>query len=484
MNNTEKINLAENPKEEGNYFELFNLPKFKKIIFPLAIIALLLLIKQFIINNFSYIHQVNNGLGSLLDSYNNVHDAPVWANTINMLIEILIILVLLCWEAVTEEKYDKIKIILLLGLPSIAVTLISTYSDLYESGKGSAFYAVYSILGYLSFYSLYGLLRGKILYGKKLSFTGYLIGMFVIVSIHTLYQKIASVLLMNEVFSPVYKYGMTLTGIFIPLTVFYFFFVIDAGFSFKNFLKMPSISLLNKEQFTAHFLLLFTSLLALHFYFTENFSMYWFNDIDFTNWSFLFNLYIILINIFKIAFVYLLFSQLLLVQLGALGRRPLWIYLLSFVPIVNIAPLMFVYRKSAAFTNTEDFIIQDRDERNRSSLQLFILFSLVVYAIYKYVRLDVTSENSILILGTIILMYSLILYLRIGIWITLGLLGIAVVVFLFQDIPTGLYYFSVASYAAIGFYNLHIALFWKVEESMESTENIESVNNEDLLGTE
>lgn len=36
--------------------------------------------------------------------------------------------------------------------------------------------------------------------------------------------------------------------------------------------------------------------------------------------------------------------------------------------------------------------------------------------------------------------------------------------FLFQDVPTGLYYTCVLIYGAIGLYNVHIALFWKAEE--------------------
>lgn len=476
MNPTEKSNSLNQSKEEENYFQLFNFLKFKKILFPLLIVAFLLIIKQFITNNFQILKHTDPGLLNLLSYSRSQHDFPVWVNIFNTFIEILIIIVLLCWEAVYEKKYDKIKFILLLCLPSIAINFITTYSDLYESGDKSPYYIIYSILSYFSYYSLYGLFRGKILYGKKLSFMGYLIGMIALISLATLYQKIASVLLMSDFLTPLYSYGLVLTSLFFPLSVFYFFFLSDAGFSFKNLVKIPTIALVEKEKFIVHFSFLFTALLAFHLFFTENFSSSWFDYESSDYWGFVSNLYIIGKLIFKVAFVYLIFSQLLLVQLGALKRRPLWIYLLSFVPVVNLIPLFLFYRKSAPVTNEEYYTIADKDERNRSSLQLFILFSIMVYSIYKYGGL-VGSQESFLIIAAITVFYSLVLFLRIGVWITIGILGIVVVLLLFQDIPTGLYYLGFASYCAIGLYNLHVALFWETEEWIDIDENTELSSN-------
>lgn len=471
MNTTETTNLFEKPEEAANYFQLFSFKNFKKILYPLAIIALLLILKQALTDHFSVTNRNNAGVLGLLNSFNNHRDFPVWVKTVNLIIEILIIMISLCWEAVSLKKYDTLKWMLLLGLPSIVINIIITYSDLYESGTKSSFYLIYSILSYFSFYAFYGLLRGKILYEKKLSFTGYLIGLIAVVSIDKLYQKIASILLANDFSTPLFSYGLILTRVFLPLSVFYFFFLSDAGFSFKNFVKMPSITLLTKEKFTAHFLILFTSLLAVHFFFTENLSIFQFDSMSSGYWNFVFSLYIIIKFITQLTLVYWVFSQLLLVQLGALGRKPLWIYVLSFIPVVNLLPLFFFFRKSVPVTHEEYYTIAPKEERNKWSLQLFILVSIIIYAFYKYARLGTGSQETFFIIGGIILFYSLILFLRIGIWITLGILGIAVIFLLIQDTRAGLYYFGIASYAVLGLYNLHLALFWETEEYVNIDEN-------------
>ncbi|WP_431243435.1 hypothetical protein ACQ9BO_01955 [Flavobacterium sp. P21] len=76
-------------------------------------------------------------------------------------------------------------------------------------------------------------------------------------------------------------------------------------------------------------------------------------------------------------------------------------------------------------------------------------------------------------------LYILILYVRIGVRIVLALLGFIAVFALYQDLPTGLYYTCLITYAAIGLYNLHIALFWTAEEWDEIEENSVTENTQD-----
>jgi hypothetical protein len=477
--NTEKINLLNKPKEDINYFYNFNFLKFKKILFPLAIVALLFIIKQIITNNFNTITHQNIGMLGMLNSFSQPSKLPLWAETINMIIEILIMMVIILWEAVDEKKYDKIKIILLLSLPSIASDLILTYSDIYNSPSSSSFSSFFFLFRYLNYYALYGAFRGKILYDKKLSLMGYIIGLLALISINTLYQKIDSVLPISDFTTSLYSYGQTLIRLFIPLSFFYFLFLSDAGFSFKGFIKMPSITLLTSKKFTAHFLFLFTSLLSVHLYFTDQFSIYWFQNMTASIGSIVSSLYQVVYIIFKIVFVYLLFSQLLLSQLGALGRRPLWIYMLSFIPVVNLFSLVFFYRNNVSLVGTDGYTedIEQKEDRNRLFLQLFILSLVTLYAIYKFRALDISGQNLTLMISAIVVLYIFILFHRIGVWIAIGLLGIAVLFFLFQDIPTGFYYLAVLSYGAIGLYNLHITLFWQAEEYDSIPENTETEEN-------
>jgi len=473
-------NLLDNPKEETNYFYHFNILKFQKLFYPLAIAALLFIIKQFIINNFHIPRSGGLGLMGLFDPLNSAKELPVWTEFLNKFIDILIMIVIFCWEAVYEKKYNKIKFVLLLCLPSIVLDILQLYSRFYGSENPDSFSNIYFIISFFPIYALYGALRGKILYGKKLSLIGYFIGMVAVISISTIYQKVGSVILINDLLTSVYSYGNVVTKVFILLSFFYFIFLSDAGFSFKNFVKMPSSIVLSNRQFTTHFIILFTSLLALHLNFTENLSHHWFGDMN-SRFSIIFySIYTFLHIILQIAFVYLLFSQLLLLQLTALRRRPLWIYFFSFIPVINLIPLFFFFRKSIPLTNTEYFEIEDKELQNRSLLQFFILFLASVYGIYKFIGLGLSREHLIYLILTVILIYIFILYFKFGIWIAFALLGITSIFFLSKDMPTGLYYTCVSIYGAIGLYNLHIALFWTAEEwdkidENSITENIEQV---------
>ncbi|MHC0439478.1 hypothetical protein [Flavobacterium sp. 3-210] len=467
--------LLDKPEEKTNYFYNFNFLKFKKIFYPLAIATLLFIIKQFITNNF-YISQSSRGPGmlDLIDTINSAKELPIWAEIINKFVDILIMVVLLCWEAVYEKKYDKIKFVLLLCLPSIVLNTLHFYTNFDNSETSEFILSIFFIINFFPTYALYGALRGKILYGKNLSLTGYFIGLISIVSISTIYEKIGSLILINDFLISIYSYGNALIKVFSPLSFFYFLFLSDAGFSFKNFIKMPAVSLLTSKKITIHFTILFTSLLALHLNFTENFSQHWFGDLNSRFSIILYSIFEFFRIILQIAFVYLLFSQLLLLQLGALRRRPLWIYLFSFIPIINVIPLFFFFQKSTPLTNTEYFEMEDNEQRNKSLLQFFILFLASVYGIYKFIGLGLSRENLIYLILTVISLYILILYFRIGVWIVLTLLSIATIFFLFQDMPTSLYYTCVLLYGGIGLYNLHIALFWTAKEWDEIDENIAS----------
>ncbi|MEN2414644.1 hypothetical protein [Flavobacterium mesophilum] len=462
--------LLEDKKKEANYFKNFNFLKFKKILLPLAIIILLLVIKQFIINNFNITKSGGLGLAGILTPF---VELPIWAKTINMIIDLLIMVAILCWEAVYEKKYDKIKIVLLLGLPSTVFFIIKAYSGFYDFVVSSPFpLALISILSYFPSYALYGAFRGKILYGKKISILGYLIGLIALINIDALYQKLVSIVLIDELGSSIYSYGTSIIMVFIPLSFFYFIFLLDAGFSFKNFTKMPPASFLTRNKFTLHFVILFTFLISLHLNFTENFSVSWFTNIDASILDVLGALNSFIHVIFQIVFVYLLFSQLLLLQLTALRRRPLWIYLFSFVPVINLFTLVFYFRKRTPLTNNEFLEIEYTDEQNRSYLQLFILILVSTYGIYKFIGLGLDRENLIYIISGFIVLYILILYFRIGVWIALALLGLATIFCLYRDLTTGLYYACVFSYGAMGLYNLHISIFWKAEEWDEIQETI------------
>ncbi|MRX69250.1 hypothetical protein SAMN06265349_10463 [Flavobacterium resistens] len=473
--------LLDKPEERTNYFYNFNFSKFKTILYPLAIVAFLFIIKQFIINNF-HIPGMPGMMGLLgaFDSFNSAKELPIWAEIINRFIDILILVIMLCWEAVYEKKYDKIKFILLICLPSIVLNTLHFYTNLGKSETSESILSIFFIINFFPTYALYGALRGKILYGKKLSLIGYFIGLICIVSISTIYQKIGSSILVNDFYISIYSYGSALVKVFSPLSFFYFLFLSDAGFSFKNFIKMPSVSLLSNKSFTIHFTILFTSLLALHLNFTENFSEHWFGDLNSRLSIIVYSIFEFLSIILQIAFVYLLFSQLLLLQLTALRRRPLWIYLFSFIPVINLIPLVFFFRKSIPLTNTEYFEMEDNEQRNRSLLQFFILFLASVYGIYKFIGLGLSRENLIYLILTFISLYILILYIRIGVWIAFTLLSIATIFFLFQDMPTSLYYTCVLFYGGIGLYNLHIALFWKAKEWDEIDENIVTQNTEEV----
>lgn len=461
--------LLDDQKKEANYFYHFNFTKFKKILLPLAIIALLLVIKQFIINNFNISKSGGVGLLGILTPF---IELPIWARSLNMIIDMLILAITLCWEAVYEKKRDKIKIMLLLGLPSAIFVIIKAYPSSYDLVISNPFsLTLISILSYFPSYALYGAFRRKILYGKKISLLGYLIGLIAIVNINALYQKLASLLLIDEFSTSFYSYGTSITTVFIPLSFFYFIFLADAGFSFKNFTKMPSASLLTNNQFTIHFVILFTYLIALHFNFTEKFPQD-FKDINFRILSILNALIDFIHIIFQLTFIYLLFSQLLLVQLTALRRRPLWIYLFSFVPVINLFPLLFYFRKRTPLTNTEFLEIDDTERQNRSYLQLFILLLVSAYGIYKFIGFGLSRENLIYLIAAFVALYVVILYFRIGVWIALALLGLTTIFALYQDLPTGLYYTCICSYGAIGLYNLHIALFWTAEEWDEIEEKI------------
>ncbi|WP_035652687.1 hypothetical protein [Flavobacterium sp. ASV13] len=464
--------LLDKPKDETNYFYHFNFSKFKKILYPLAIAALLFIIKQFITNNFYIPRSGGLGLLDAFDSFDSAKELPVWAEIINKIIDILIMVVVLCWEAVYEKKYNKIKFILLLFLPSTVLDIVYMYAGLNRLEFLNSLYSIYFIMNFFPTYSLYGVFRRKILYGEKLSLMGYLIGMITVISISTIYQKIGSVILINDFLTSLYSYGNALIKVFIPLSFFYFIFLSDAGFSFKNFIKMPATSLLTNKNFTAHFIILFSSLFALHLNLTENVSQYAFAVVDPTFSTILYTLLTFFRIILQIAFVYLLFSQLLLLQLSALRRKPLWIYFFSFIPVINLIPLFLFFRKSIPLTDTQYFEVQNKDQQNRSLLQFFILFLATIYAIHTIAKIGLSREYLICLVLPAVLLYVFILYFRFGIWIAFTLVGIAILFFLFQDMETGLYYTCLLLYGAIGLYNLHIALFWTAKEWDEIEENI------------
>ncbi|WPO79998.1 hypothetical protein [Flavobacterium sp. KACC 22761] len=466
------------PKEEQNYFYHFNFSKFKKIVPALVIITFLLILKQFIANNF-YIPHSN----PLLDSLNLINapkQLPPWAEILDIIINIMIMIVAVCWEAVSEKKYDKIKYLLLLCLPSIFSQIIAIYSDINETFTKSSFFWIYFILNYLPYFATYGAFRGKILYGKKVSLLGYFIGLFVLVSISALYQKLGSVLLFNDFFIPILSYGMALTKVIILLSFFYFIFLADAGFSFKNFIKLPPTVLLTNKKFTAHFIFLFTFLFANYLNFKENFSESWFRDLSLNFLSIYNTIYSLIYIIAQIAVVYLLFSQLLLLQLSALRRRPLWIYLISFMPIVNLFPLLLFFRKSKPLNSADFSEMEEIEDQRKSYLQLFILLFSTAYAIYRFIGLGLSRENLIYLISAFLVLYIVILYFRIGVWIALALLGLTTVFVLYQDLPTGLYYTCIFSYGAIGLYNLHISLFWTAEEWEKIDENIVTENIQEV----
>lgn len=83
--NTE--NVLDQPKEETNYFYHFNFSKFKAITFPLAIIAVLFVIKQLIINTFSVSSAGGAGLSGMLISFRGPQNLPLWANILNTIIK-------------------------------------------------------------------------------------------------------------------------------------------------------------------------------------------------------------------------------------------------------------------------------------------------------------------------------------------------------------------------------------------------------------
>lgn len=471
--------LPNQPKEEINYFYHFNFLKFKAIIFPLAIIAFLLIIKQFIINNFSVSSVGGSGLSGMLIPFRGPQNLPLWANILNTLINALIIIIALCWEAVNEKKFDKLKYLLLLCLPAILSDIIFTFSDLRESYANSPFFILYFALGYLQPYALYGLLKGKILYSKEISFLGYLIGMFTSISIEALYQKTVSVLTFSDFYGSASPYEVVFFRLFSILTFFYFIFLLDAGFSFRNFIKMPTAAFLSYKKFTIHFSLLFTSFLAVHLVFTEQFSVNWFNSSG-PNISGIYNnIYTVIRVIFQITFVYLLFSQLLLSQLAALRRRPFWIYLLSFIPVINLIPFLFFFLKNTPLTNEKYLEIEENENQRKSYFQVFLLLLLSAYAIYKFIRLELNRQDLIYLSGLVILLYIFIIYFRKGVWIGFAILAMGFLFFLLQDRPNGFYYFCILAYAAIGIYNLHIAIFWEAPEWTEIDENIETVKIEE-----
>lgn len=109
-----------------------------------------------------------------------------------------------------------------------------------------------------------------------------------------------------------------------------------------------------------------------------------------------------------------------------------------------------------------------------------LIYSLGFFTAKRSLKLGLSRQNLILLIGIVILFYIFLLFLRIGIWIMLGLTGIAMIFFLLQDIPSGLYYLVLLSYGAIGLYNLHIALFWTAEEWDEIDENITTQNIEEV----
>ncbi|KUJ61126.1 hypothetical protein AR687_14430 [Flavobacteriaceae bacterium CRH] len=466
--------------EETNYFNHFNFSKFKNILYPLAIVAFLFIIRQFITNNFYISRPGGHGMLELLDPLNSAKELPIWAEILNKFIGILIGIVMICWEAIYEKKYDKIKFALLICLPSVALNLMYLYSNFYGSQTPKALSIIYFIMGFFPTYALYGALRGKILYGKKLSLIGYLIGIIAIVSISPIYQKLGSLMLKNDLFIPIYSYGSAVSNVFIPLSFFYFIFLSDAGFSFENFIKMPSASFITNKKFTTHFIILSTSLFALHLNFTENFSQHWFGYMSSKFEIIFYSMFEFFRVILQVAFVYLLFSQLLLLQLSVLRRRPLWIYFLSFVPVINLITLFLFFRKSIPLSNAEYLEMEDKEQQNRSFLQLFILFFATVYCIYKFIAIGLSRENLIYMILAIILLYIFILYFKFGIWIAFGLLGIMAIYFLLQDMSTGLYYTCVLIYGAIGLYNLHIALFWTSEEWDIIDENITTESIEEV----
>lgn len=121
MNN--KIVLNE-LNEETNYFYYFNFSKFKNILYPLAIAAFLFIIRQFITNNFYISRPGRYGMLELLDPLNSAKELPIWAEILNKFIGILIMIIILCWETIYEKKYDKIKFILLLFLPSLGLDIL------------------------------------------------------------------------------------------------------------------------------------------------------------------------------------------------------------------------------------------------------------------------------------------------------------------------------------------------------------------------
>lgn len=465
--NTETV--LDHQKDESNYFNDFNFSKFKKILLPLAFIALLFIIKQFITNHFNTSKLGGPGLLGMFEPFTEL---PFWVKTVNLLFDILITFTILCWEAIYLKKYDKIKFIVLLALPSIGIDTVIAYSDLYESVLKSPFFLPFIILSYFHCYVLYGALRGKILFGEKINFMGFLIGMIGLVSINQLYQKVGSVVFLSSDFlAPLYSYGMILTRVFVPLSFFYFLFLADAGLSFKNFKRMPSAILLTKKKFTIHFIFLFTSLLSVYIYSTEYFSPSSFEFMPSSAQSIIGNLYNLFRTITQITFAYLLFSQLLLLQLTALRRRPLWIYLLSFAPVINLFTLLFYFRKRTPLTDSEFLEIEDIEQQNRSYLQIFILLLSSAYAIKRFIELGLSRENLIYVIAIFAALYILILYVRIGIRIVLALLGFIALFTLYLDLPNGLYYTCLITYAAIGLYNLHIALFWTAEEWNEIEEN-------------
>lgn len=469
MNN--KIVLNE-LNEETNYFYYFNFSKFKNILYPLAIAAFLFIIRQFITNNFYISRPGGYGMLELLDPLNSAKELPIWAEILNKFIGILIMIIILCWETIYEKKYDKIKFILPLFLPSLGLDILHVYSMFNKSETPNSFSNLYFIISFFPMYALYGAFRGKILYGKKISLIGYFIGIIAIVSISPIYQKLGSLMLKNDLLIPIYSYGSAVSNVFIPLSFFYFIFLSDAGFSFKNFIKMPSASFITNKKFTAHFIILSTSLFALHLNFTENFSQHWFGDMNSRFEIIFYSMFEFFRVILQVAFVYLLFSQLLLLQLSVLRRRPLWIYFFSFIPVINLIPLFLFFRKRLPLSNAEYLDMEDKEQQNRSFLQLFILFFATVYCIYKFIAIGLSRENLIYMILAVILLYIFILYFKIGIWITFALFGITAIYFLSQDMPTGLYYTCVLIYGAIGLYNLHIALFWTAEEWDKIDENI------------
>lgn len=475
--NTE--NLLNQPEEEINYFYHFNFSKFKAVTFPLAIIALLLIIKQFVTNNFSISHGGGAGLLGMLTPFRGPQSLPMWANILNTIIDILTLIITLCWEAFNEKKFDKLKYILLLCLPAILSNIISTFSDLRESYDNSSFFIIYVLLGYLQPYALYGALRGKILYGKKISFLGYLIGMFTLINIDALYQKTVSILTFSDFYGSVPSYEIVFSRLFAILSFFYFILLLDAGFSFKSFIKIPATAFLSYKKFTMHFFLLFTSFLAVHFVFTEQFSVNWFSSLAPSISRTYYDIYTAIRVVFQLTFVYLLFSQLLLLQLGALRRRPLWIYLVSFIPIVNLIPLLFFFRKNTPLTDAEYLEIEQDENQRKLYFQAFLLFAVSVYAFYKFIGLGLNLQNLICLTGIVIALYISIIYFRKGVWIGFALLALGSLFFFYKEIPSGFYYFCVFSYGAIGIYNLHIAIFWESPEWAEIEENIERVKIEE-----